>query len=95
MTGDGKRGPVEDATRHGLFRRLRRATSRRPPVPSPNSSLLDPTRRLEGRLGDPIRRLEGRLGAETWVRHEHEDRLRVEDILEPVWVIELELDNQD
>jgi hypothetical protein len=84
MTGDGKRGPVEDATRHGLFRRLRRATSRRPPVPSPNSSLVDLARRPEGRLG-----------AETWVRHEPDDRLRVEDILEPVWVIELELDNQD
>jgi len=81
MTGDGTSGPVTDATRHGLFRRLRRATSRRPPVPSPNSSVLDPTRRLEGRLG-----------AETWVRHESDDRLRVEDILEPVWVIELELD---
>jgi len=26
------------------------------------------------------------------VRHESDDRLRVEDILEPVWVIELELD---
>src|SRR5438477_8818541 len=103
MTGDGTSGPVTDATRHGLFRRLRRATSRRPPVPSPNSPVLDPIRRLEGRLGDPIRRLEGRLGdpirrlegclgAETWMRHESDDRLRVEDILEPVWVIELELD---
>jgi hypothetical protein len=30
---------------------------------------------------------------ETWVRHESDDRLRVEDILEPVWVIELELDS--
>jgi len=27
------------------------------------------------------------------VRHESRDRLRVEDILEPVWVIELELDS--
>ena len=62
---------MTDATRHGLFRRLRRATSRRPPVPSPNSS-----------APDPIRRPEGRLGAETWVRHESDDRLRVEDILE-------------
>ncbi len=62
---------MTDATRHGLFRRLRRATSRRPPVPSPNSSVL----------------------AQTWVRHESDDRLRVEDILEPVWFIELELDS--
>jgi hypothetical protein len=93
MTGDGKSGPVEDATRHELFRRLRRATSRRPPVPSPNSSALDPIRRLEGRLGDPIRRLEGGLGAETWVRHEPDERMRVEEILEPVWVIDLELEN--
>jgi hypothetical protein len=82
MTGDGKSGPVEDATRHGLFRRLRRATSRKPPVPSPNSSALD-----------LIRRLEGGLGAETWVRHEPDERLRIEEILEPVWVIELELEN--
>jgi len=27
------------------------------------------------------------------MRHESDDRLRVEDIIEPVWVIELELDS--
>ena len=93
MTGDGTSRPVTDATRHGLFRRLRRATSRRPPVPSPKAPGLDLTRRLEGRLGDLPRRLEGGLGAETWVRHAFDDPLRVEDIVEPVWVIELDLDN--
>jgi hypothetical protein len=29
---------------------------------------------------------------ESWVRHASDEPLRVEDIVEPVWVIELELE---
>jgi len=28
----------------------------------------------------------------VWLRHDPDDRLRVEHIAEPVWVVELELD---
>ena len=71
MTGDGKDGPVTDATRHGLFRRLRRATSRTSPVPGPTVT----------------------AHPEVWLRHAQGDQLRVEDIVEPVWVLELDLEN--
>lgn len=67
----GTGGKVTDATRHGLFRRLKRATSRTPPVPGPNSITPPP----------------------NFVRHAPDDHLRVEDIVEPVWVLELELDS--
>ena len=67
----GTGGTVTDATRHGLFRRLRRATSRTPPVPGPKI----PTQ------------------PQSFVRHAPEERLKVEDIVEPVWVLELELDS--
>jgi hypothetical protein len=62
---------VTDATTNGLFRRLRRATSRTSPVPGP----IAPTH------------------PERWLRHASDEVLRVEDIVEPVWVIELELDS--
>ncbi|MEA2587307.1 MAG: hypothetical protein QOH66_234 [Actinomycetota bacterium] len=62
---------MTDATTNGLFRRLRRATSRTSPAPGPTS----PTH------------------PESWLRHASDEVLRVEDIVEPVWVIELELDN--
>ena len=62
---------MTDAVRHELFRRLRRATSRTPPVPGPTA----PTH------------------PETWMRHAPDDGLRVEDIVEPVWVLELELES--
>ncbi len=61
---------LRNASRHGLFRRLRRATSRTPSVPGP----IPPAQ------------------AEVWLRHDPDDRLRVEHIAEPVWVVELELD---
>ena len=62
---------MTDATTNGLFRRLRRATSRTSPAPGPTS----PTH------------------PESWLRHASDEALRVEDIVEPVWVIELELDS--
>ena len=62
---------VTDATSNGLFRRLRRATSRTSPVPGPTAS----------------------THPESWVRHAPDEALRVEDIVEPVWVIELELES--
>ena len=62
---------MTDATTNGLFRRLRRATSRTSPVPGPT----------------------GPNHAESWLRHASDEVLRVEDIVEPVWVIELELDS--
>jgi hypothetical protein len=62
---------VTDATSNGLFRRLRRATSRTSPVPGPTAS------------NHP----------ESWLRHALDEVLRVEDIVEPVWVIELDLES--
>ena len=59
------------ATRHGLFRRLRRATSRIPSAPGPKAPPQP----------------------QSFVRHAPDERLRVEDIVEPVWVLEWELDS--
>jgi hypothetical protein len=85
---------VTDASRHGLFRRLRRATSWAPPGPGPSGSPASATLRsrwLRSAFGleaneasrSPAAATEadGTPGsAEGWPDPEH--------IVEPVWVLE-------
>ena len=66
--------PVTDATRNGLFRRLRRATSRGPLAPGHNPATLAPP--PDRRAGEDL--------------PETDPPLNVEHIAEGVWVLELD-----
>ena len=91
MVGGGRADPVTGATRFGLFRRLRRATSRAPLAPSLTSSAtppeLDPGPAypfppgglaVPGAPWRPAARLQGQVIAEVIA----------EEIVEPAWVLE-------
>ena len=89
MVGGGRADPVTGATRFGLFRRLRRATSRAPLAPGltstataaelhPGPAYPFPPEGLAvpGASWRPAARLQGRV--------------IVEEIVEPAWVLEPE-----
>jgi len=85
VVGGGRTDPVTGATRFGLFRRLRRATSRVPPAPGLTTTAPDldrgpaypfPPLALPGAAWRPEPQLQGLVLAE--------------EIVEPVWVLELD-----
>ena len=89
MVGGGRTDPVTDATRFGLFRRLRRATSRVPPAPGLTTTAPDLDRgpaypfppgglAVPGAPWRPAARLQGQVIAEVIA----------EEIVEPAWVLE-------
>lgn len=70
-----------DATRRGLFRRLRHAISRDPLVPRPATAASAP-------LPWGSRPAGGERWPDPWLRLGPECSPQVEHIIEPVWILE-------
>ena len=89
MVGGGRTDPVTDATRFGLFRRLRRATSRAPLAPSLTRTATVP----ELGPGPAYPFPAGGLavpGAPWRLAARPQGQVIAEEIVEPVWVLEPE-----
>jgi hypothetical protein len=89
MVGGGRTDPVTDATRFGLFRRLRRATSRAPLAPSLTSTATEAGLDPGPAYPFPPEGL-AVFGAPWRPATRYQGRVIVEEIVEPVWVLEPE-----